>query len=45
MPKPSATPGTNGSPGSQTLARGLAALQLVASAPGGMTAQQVADDI
>ncbi len=37
--------GTNGAPGSQTLARGLAALQLVAASPGGLTAQQVADDI
>ena len=37
--------GTNGAPGSQTLARGLAALQLVAAAPNGLTAQQVADDI
>ena len=45
MPKASTGAGTNGAPGSQTLARGLAALQLVASSPGGMTAQQVADDI
>lgn len=29
--------------GSQTLARGLSALQLVAAAPGGLTVQQVAD--
>jgi DNA-binding IclR family transcriptional regulator len=36
---------TFGAPGSQTLARGLAALQLVASSPNGLTAQQVADDI
>jgi len=35
----------NGAPGSQTLARGLAALQLVASSPSGLTAQQVADNI
>ena len=35
----------NGAPGSQTLARGLAALQLVASSRAGLTAQQVADDI
>jgi DNA-binding IclR family transcriptional regulator len=41
----SAGTGTNGAPGSQTLARGLAALQLVAAAPNGLTAQQVADDI
>ncbi len=48
MPKASAgagTTGTNGAPGSQTLARGLAALQLVAAAPNGLTAQQVADEI
>ncbi|SRX93634.1 IclR family transcriptional regulator [Mycobacterium shimoidei] len=31
--------------GSQTLARGLSALQLVANAPGGMTVQQVADGL
>lgn len=31
--------------GSQTLARGLNALQLVAGAPGGMTVQQVADGV
>lgn len=31
--------------GSQTLARGLTALQLVAVAPGGLTAQQVADQV
>lgn len=34
-----------GAPGSQTLARGLAALQLVANSRSGLTAQQVADDI
>ncbi|BBX69112.1 IclR family transcriptional regulator [Mycolicibacterium psychrotolerans] len=34
-----------GAPGSQTLARGLSALQLVASSPTGMTVAQVADDI
>jgi DNA-binding IclR family transcriptional regulator len=39
----SATP--NGAPGSQTLARGLAALQLVAASRTGLTVQQVADDI
>jgi DNA-binding IclR family transcriptional regulator len=38
-------PAPNGAPGSQTLARGLAALQLVATSPTGLTAQQVADDI
>ncbi len=32
-------------PGSQTLARGLSALQLVASSPTGLTVAQVADDI
>jgi DNA-binding IclR family transcriptional regulator len=35
----------SGAPGSQTLARGLAALQLVASSRTGLTVQQVADDI
>ncbi|KGI71034.1 IclR family transcriptional regulator [Mycolicibacterium rufum] len=35
----------NGAPGSQTLARGLSALQLVASSPTGMTVAQVADGI
>ncbi|PRC44941.1 IclR family transcriptional regulator [Mycobacterium sp. ITM-2017-0098] len=35
----------NGAPGSQTLARGLNALQLVASSPTGLTVAQVADDI
>jgi DNA-binding IclR family transcriptional regulator len=35
----------NGAPGSQTLARGLAALQLVAASRTGLTAQDVADDI
>lgn len=34
-----------GAPGSQTLARGLNALQLIASSPNGMTVAQVADDI
>lgn len=34
-----------GAPGSQTLARGLNALQLVASSPTGMTVAQVADHI
>jgi len=45
MPKASPGPGANGAHGSQTLARGLSALQLVAAAPNGLTAQQVADDI
>lgn len=35
----------NGRPGSQTLARGLTALQSVAAAPDGLTVQQVADEI
>lgn len=35
----------SGAPGSQTLARGLAALQLIASSRTGLTVQQVADDI
>jgi DNA-binding IclR family transcriptional regulator len=41
------TPSTNTSvaPGSQTLARGLTALRLVADAPSGLTVQQVADGI
>jgi DNA-binding IclR family transcriptional regulator len=45
MVEPSADAAPNGAPGSQTLARGLAALQLVASSPTGLTVQQVADDI
>jgi DNA-binding IclR family transcriptional regulator len=45
MTEPSAKAGPNGAPGSQTLARGLAALQLVATSRSGLTAQQVADDI
>jgi DNA-binding IclR family transcriptional regulator len=36
---------TTTAPGSQTLARGLNALQLVAAAPSGLTVQQVADGI
>ncbi|MGE2732936.1 IclR family transcriptional regulator [Mycolicibacterium vaccae] len=40
----SSPPGTT-APGSQTLARGLSALQLVASSPTGLTVTQVADDI
>src|SRR6201995_1870709 len=36
---------TSTAPGSQTLARGLNALQLVADAPAGMTVQQVADGV
>jgi DNA-binding IclR family transcriptional regulator len=35
----------NSAPGSQTLARGLVALQLVAAAPEGLTVQQVADQV
>ncbi len=49
MTPPAGDPGTpaagNGAPGSQTLARGLNALQLVASSPTGLTIAQVADDI
>ena len=41
----SGTAAPNGAPGSQTLARGLAALQLVATSPTGLTVQEVADDI
>ncbi|WP_349268301.1 transcriptional regulator [Mycolicibacterium parafortuitum] len=40
----SATTGS-GAPGSQTLARGLNALQLVAASPNGLTVAQVAQDI
>jgi DNA-binding IclR family transcriptional regulator len=36
---------TTTAPGSQTLARGLNALQLVSDAPGGLTVQQVADGV
>jgi DNA-binding IclR family transcriptional regulator len=36
---------TTTAPGSQTLARGLNALQLVAEAPAGLTVQQVADGV
>ena len=35
----------NGVPGSQTLARGLAALQIVAAAPAGLTIAQVAEQV
>ena len=35
----------NGAPGSQTLARGLSALQAIADAPTGLTVQQVADHL
>ncbi|GAB3238695.1 IclR family transcriptional regulator [Mycolicibacterium hippocampi] len=49
MTRPSVEPGSTaaaaGAPGSQTLARGLSALQLVASSPTGLTVTQVADDI
>ncbi|MGX9792895.1 IclR family transcriptional regulator [Mycobacterium sp. MMS18-G62] len=41
----SADDAPNGAPGSQTLARGLTALQLVATSPTGLTVQQVADNI
>jgi DNA-binding IclR family transcriptional regulator len=36
---------SNGAPGSQTLARGLTALEVVANSSAGLTAQQVADQI
>jgi DNA-binding IclR family transcriptional regulator len=36
---------SNGAPGSQTLARGLTALQVVAASRAGLTAQEVADQI
>ncbi|OBG74366.1 MULTISPECIES: IclR family transcriptional regulator [unclassified Mycobacterium] len=36
---------TGPGPGSQTLARGLTALQLVADSPGGLTAQQLAERV
>ena len=39
------TPTTTTAPGSQTLARGLNALQLVADAPAGLTVQQVAASV
>src|ERR1700741_1803257 len=39
------TAAPSGAPGSQTLARGLAALQLLAASRTGLTVQQVADDI
>ncbi|HET9876123.1 MAG TPA: helix-turn-helix domain-containing protein [Mycobacterium sp.] len=42
---PTAAAGARGAPGSQTLARGLAALQAVADAPEGLTVQQVADRV
>ena len=45
MTESSANSAPNGAPGSQTLARGLTALQLVAASRTGLTAQQVADDI
>jgi DNA-binding IclR family transcriptional regulator len=39
------TGAVNGAPGSQTLARGLSALQAVAAAPGGLTVAQVAEHV
>ncbi|BBX15563.1 IclR family transcriptional regulator [Mycolicibacterium duvalii] len=44
-PPADSAPVGSGAPGSQTLARGLSALQLVASSPTGLTVAQVADDI
>ena len=41
----SAESAPSGAPGSQTLARGLSALQAIASAPSGLTVQQVADHV
>src|SRR5262245_41129016 len=45
MAESPASAAPNGAPGSQTLARGLAALQLVATSRSGLTVQQVADSI
>jgi DNA-binding IclR family transcriptional regulator len=45
MAEPTGTAAPTGAPGSQTLARGLSALQLVAGSRTGLTAQQVADDL
>ncbi|MBB2991932.1 DNA-binding IclR family transcriptional regulator [Mycolicibacterium iranicum] len=45
MADPGSTQSGSGAPGSQTLARGLNALQLVANAPTGLTVAQVAEDI
>lgn len=42
---PTAAADTAGAPGSQTLARGLTALQAVAAAPEGLTVQQIADHV
>ncbi|UXA16655.1 IclR family transcriptional regulator [Mycobacterium sp. SMC-4] len=44
-PPAESVPAGTAVPGSQTLARGLSALQLVASSPTGLTVAQVADDI
>lgn len=41
----SGNPAERSAPGSQTLARGLSALQAVAAAPAGVTVQQVADEV
>lgn len=43
--EPAGTAPANAMPGSQTLARGLTALQCVAAAPDGLTVQQVADRV
>lgn len=45
MPKLQPDVATDAAPGSQTLARGLAALQAVATEPAGLTVQQIADRI
>jgi DNA-binding IclR family transcriptional regulator len=45
MPERKRDGAPNGVPGSQTLARGLSALQAIASAPAGLTVQQVAESV
>src|SRR5690625_1365004 len=45
MPKARPDGAADTAPGSQTLARGLTALQAVAAEPGGLTVQQIADRI
>jgi DNA-binding IclR family transcriptional regulator len=45
MPNRVTHPKTDGVPGSQTLARGLSALQAIANAPSGLTVQQVAEHV
>ena len=43
VPAPAAVPAPSKNAGSQTLDRGIRALEMVAAAPGGMTVQEVAD--